>query len=158
MAYQHLIFIQRCRIYGLWGAGHNQTSIAKEVGVHKSTISCEFKRNIFYRDSCIPQYCPHYAQSYTDNHQNDWSPEQISGYAKRHNLFSISHECIYQFILANKKKGGNLYKYLRHQNKKYRKRYDSPKCCDPIRNCRFIDDHPRKSLGYATPNEVCSST
>lgn len=34
--------------------------------------------------------------------QEDWSPEQISGYAKRHVLFSISHEIIYQFILQDK--------------------------------------------------------
>lgn len=44
----------------------------------------------------------------------DWSPEQISGYAKRHDLFSISHERIYQFILKDKQKGGSLYKHLRH--------------------------------------------
>ena len=58
---------------------------------------------------------------------DDWSPEQISGYAKRHQLFSISHERIYQFILADKQKGGDLYIHLRHQYKKYRKRYGSPK-------------------------------
>lgn len=38
----------------------------------------------------------------------DWSPEQISGYAKRHRMFSISHELIYQFILRDKQNGGNL--------------------------------------------------
>jgi len=48
MAYKHLTFTQRCRIYGLWRAGHNQTEIAKEIGVHKSTISREFQRNIFW--------------------------------------------------------------------------------------------------------------
>ncbi len=48
MAYKQLAFIQRCRIYGLCRAGHNQTEIAKEIGVHKSTISREFKRNIFW--------------------------------------------------------------------------------------------------------------
>ena len=43
IAYKHLTFIQRCRIYGLWRAGHNQAEIAKEVGMHKSTISRELK-------------------------------------------------------------------------------------------------------------------
>jgi|GEM_PF-4743246 len=40
MTYKHLRFIQCCRIYGLWRAGHNQTEIAKEIGVDKdkSTI------------------------------------------------------------------------------------------------------------------------
>jgi IS30 family transposase len=31
---------------------------------------------------------------------------------------------------------------LRHQNKKYRKRYGSPKRQGPIKNRRFIDDWP----------------
>lgn len=31
---------------------------------------------------------------------------------------------------------------MRHQNKKYRKRYGSPKRQDPIKNRRFIDDRP----------------
>ena len=71
----------------------------------------------------------------------EWSPEQISGYA-RHHLFTISHERIYQFILKDKKAGGDLYKHLRHQHKRYRKRYGSPKREGPIKNRRFIDERP----------------
>lgn len=78
----------------------------------------------------------------TEKLLEEWSPDQISGYAKRHNLFSISHERIYQFILTDKQKGGELYKHLRHQHKKYRKRYGSPKRQGPIRNRRFIDERP----------------
>lgn len=73
----------------------------------------------------------------------DWSSEQISGYAKRHKLFFISHERIYQFILVNNQKSGYLYKELRHQNKRYRKRYGSPKRQGSIRNRRFIDERPK---------------
>src|SRR3990167_5054521 len=164
MAYKHLTFILRCRIYGLWRAAYSQIEIAKDIGVHKSTISREFKRNIFWWNSRIPQYKPDYAQSYTDGRHKhkrkqikfneeveafvkeklleDWSPEQISGYAKRHNLFSISHERIYQFVLTDKQRGDELYKHLRHQNKKYRKRYGSPKRNGSIRNRRFIDERP----------------
>ena len=57
-----------------------------------------------------------------------------------YNLFSISHERIYQFVLEDKEKGGMLYKHLRHQSKKYRKRYGSPTRNGPIKNRRFIDD------------------
>lgn len=78
----------------------------------------------------------------TSKIQEDWSPEQISGYAKLQKLFSVSHECIYQFILEDKKNGGKLYKHLRHQNKRYRKRYGSPKRQGPIKNRHFIDDRP----------------
>jgi transposase, IS30 family len=110
------------------------------------------------------QYKTHYAQTYADErHKNklkhikltktverfideklqiEWSPEQISGYAKRHNLFFVSHECIYQYILKDKRKGGHLYKHLRHQSKKYRKRYGSPKRQGAIKNRRFIDTRP----------------
>lgn len=48
MGYKQLDFRKRCQIYGLWIAGHTQTEIAKEVGVHKSTISRELKRNITF--------------------------------------------------------------------------------------------------------------
>jgi IS30 family transposase len=67
-------------------------------------------------------------------------------------LFSISHERIYQFILADKENGGNLYKHLRHQHKKYRKRYGSPQRQGPIKNRVMIDARPeivneKKRLG-----------
>ena len=54
----------------------------------------------------------------------------------------LSIQRIYQFILEDKQKGGELYKHLRHQHKKYRKRYGSPKRQGSIRNRRFIDDRP----------------
>lgn len=164
--YSQLNYKRRCQIYAFWRAGYNRSEIAKEVGAHKSTISRELKRNLTYVYTKLGswQYKPDYAQNYAEKrhkkkHKNvkftkkvatfisdklleDWSPEQISGYAKRHNLFSISHEWIYQFILKDKQHGGTLYKHLRHQNKKYRKRYGSPKRQGFIRNRRFIDDRP----------------
>lgn len=165
MSYKQLDFRKRCQIYGLWKAGYNQTEIAKEIGVHKSTISREFKRNtqLMRTQWGCWQYKTHYAQTYADERdknklkhikltktverfideklQIEWSPEQISGYAKRHNLFFVSHECIYQYILKDKRKGGHLYKHLRHQSKN-RKRYGSPKRQGAIKNRRFIDTRP----------------
>ena len=166
MGHKQLTYIKRCQILAFWRAGYNQTDIAKEVGVHKSTISRELKRNITFVRTAFGswQYKPDYAQCYANERHKekpkrvkftsevenfvrekllqDWSPEQITGYAKRHQLFSISHEWIYQFILKDKQKGGQLHKHLRHQNKKYRKRYGSPKRQGPIKNRRFIDDRP----------------
>ncbi len=167
MGYKQLDFMKRCQIYGLWEAGFNWTKIAKEVGVHKSTISREFSRNITFVRTKLGcwQYKPAYAQGYANERHKkkpkkikftqdaeqftreklcqEWSPEQISGYAKRHQLFSVSHERIYQFILTDKQKEGDLYKHLRHQHKKYRKRYGSPKYQGPIKNRIFIDDRPQ---------------
>jgi len=166
VAYKHLTYIQRCKIYGLWRAGHSQIEIAKEIEVHKSTINRELNKNITFVRTALGswQYKPDYAQHYVEERKkdkpkqikfteeveafvrekllDDWSPEQISSYAKRHELFSLSHERIYQYILLDKQRGGELYKHLRHQHKKYRKRYGSPKRQGPIRNRRFIDERP----------------
>lgn len=167
MGHSHLNYLKRCQILALWKAGFNQTQIALEIGVHKSTISREFKRNITFVRTRLGYwtYKPDYAQAYADERRKairyfykftkevaefvreklleDWSPEQISGYAKRWELFSISHERIYQFALEDKEKGGELYKHLRHQHKKYRKRYGSPKRQGPIKNRVMIHERPK---------------
>lgn len=166
MAYKQLDYRKRCQIYAFWKAGYKQVEIAKEVGVHKSTISRELNNHLtFVRTSLGSwQYKPDYAQTYAEEKRKtklkhikltdevktfirdkvlgDWSPEQISGYGKRHALFSISHETIYQFILQNKEQGGDLYKHLRHQHKSYRKRYGSPGRTGPLKNRHFIDERP----------------
>lgn len=166
MSHSHLNYLKRCQILALWKAGFNQKQIAKEVGVHKSTISREFKRNVTFVRTKYGSwaYKPDYAQGYANDRRKakrhfykftkeveefirskvleDWSPEQISGYAKRWDLFSISHERIYQFIIEDKIKGGELYKHLRHKNKKYRKRYGSITRHSSIKNRRMIDERP----------------
>lgn len=166
MAHKQLNYRKRCHILAFWKAGYTQTQIAKEIGVNQSTISRELNRNITFVRTKLGswQYKPDYAQGYArERHkkknkqvkltdevakfireklQEKWSPEQISGYAKKHQLFSIGKEWIYQFILKDKEKGGKLYLNLRHQNKKYRKRYGSPKRTGPIKNRRFIDERP----------------
>lgn len=167
MGYKRLNYLKRCQILALWNAGHNQSQIAMEIGVHKSTICREFRLNITFVRTKLGcwAYKPDYAQSYADSRrkatryfykftkeveafvcekiQAGWSPEQISGYAKRWNLFSISHERIYQFLIEDKKNNGTLYKNLRHQNKKYRKRYGSSSRQGSIRNRRMIDERPK---------------
>lgn len=168
MSYKHLDYLKRCQIQALWKAGFNQSQIAKEIGVHKSTISRELNKNITFVRTKLGSwtYKADYAQCYAKERLREklkqtkftsdveffvrskllenWSPDQISGYAKRHHLFSISHERIYQFILADKKKGGTLYKCLRHQHKKYRKRYGSPSRQGPIKNRVMIDKRPEE--------------
>lgn len=97
MKYKQLTQEQRYQIYELRKEGKTITEIAKEIGVHKSTISRELKRNKGLRG-----YRPDQAQriskerksrankapkidEYTKNYVKkliklDWSPEQISGY------------------------------------------------------------------------------
>lgn len=166
MGFKQLNYMRRCQILAFWRAGYKQVDIAEEIGVHQSTVSRELKRNITFVRTKLGswQYKPDYAQGYArERHQKKnkktkltpsiahfireklqekWSPEQISGYAKKHQLFSIGKEWIYQFILKDKQNRGTLYLHLRHQNKRYRKRYGSPKRTGPIKNRRFIDDRP----------------
>lgn len=166
MSHKHLNYLDRCHILALWKAGFNQTQVAEQIGFNKSTISREFKRNLTYvrTTAGVWTYKPDYAQAYADARKKgkrlfykfttevadfvrnkllaDWSPEQISGYAKRYKLFSISHERIYQFILEDKRAGGKLYMHLRHKNVKYRKRFGSSQRCI-IKNRRMIDERPK---------------
>ena len=74
--------------------------------------------------------------------KKDYSPEQISGRLKLEGHCSIHHETIYQYILTDKRNGGELYKHLRHQNKTYRKRYGSAHNRNGIKDRVDIDERP----------------
>ena len=71
----------------------------------------------------------------------DWSPEQISGRLKAEHDMQVSHEWIYQHILADKLTGGTLHKHLRCQ-KKRRKRYGSYDRRGKLPNRVSIDARP----------------
>jgi len=49
------------------------------------------------------------------------SPDQISGRLRLELGIEISHETIYRYIWSDKKRGGELHKYLRNRGKPYRK-------------------------------------
>lgn len=71
-----------------------------------------------------------------------WSPEQITGYCKTNNLSMVSHEWIYQYVYKDLKTGGQLYKNLRTQNKKRRKRMHRKDKRGLIPNRIFIHNRP----------------
>jgi len=73
--------------------------------------------------------------------RQDWSPEQVSGWFKTQELKSVSHEWIYQHILADKRSGGNLYRHLRCQ-KQRRKRYGCYERRGTLPNRVSIDKRP----------------
>ena len=138
--YAQLTQEQRYQIYALKKAGLSQCRIASLLGVHKSTISREIKRNRGQRG-----YRPKQAQILAEQRRQskhhsritpetwqlieaklrlEWSPEQITGWLCLTGRPTVSHERIYQFVLADKKAGGKLYKHLRCQ-KQRKKRYGS---------------------------------
>lgn len=73
----------------------------------------------------------------------DYSPEQIAGTLKRYGLLSISHETIYQYILADRRLGGTLYKHLRCATKQRRKRVNRYESRGKLAGKRMIDSRPK---------------
>lgn len=115
--------------------------IAKTLGRHPSTIYRELKRNRTNHDDGYRALIAHsYATArrrrerrgsqFTEEQwekvigllERKYSPEQISGILQRENQFSISHETIYQYIIKDQKRGGELYKHLRIRTRRHRKR------------------------------------
>ena len=156
MGYKQLTYEQRYLIYKFLKTGYNQTEIANEVGVHKSTISRELKRNRGKRG-----YRHKQAQRFADQRrkkctrritEEDWklierylrkdfSPEQVSHWVLKYFGIQVSHEWIYQYIWQEKRNGGKLYKHLR-QKKKYRKRSARSDNRGKIPNKTSIEDRP----------------
>jgi len=139
-SYKQLTQEQRYVIKVMNQAGHSQKMIARFIEVHPSTISRELRRNCGdrgYRHKQVHQLALDRRQdkakvridsgtwSFIESLiREEWSPEQISGWVSENMSCSVSHEHIYQYILSDKKRGGDLYQYLRCK-KQRKKRYDS---------------------------------
>ena len=160
MAYRQLTPEKRYGLKAYMQAGFSISQIAKELMVHKTTLYREINRNTGRRGYRPKQanmkalerrYCSKKASRLTTDLivrviyllRLDLSPEQISGYLKKNHDIDISHETIYQYILADKAKGGNLYKHLRHSSKKRKKRYGSNDRRGQIPNRVSIDNRPK---------------
>ena len=138
MSYRQLTPDQRYQICACLRTGMNRSRIAKEIGVDRSTVSRELKRN----ESGRSKYNPNRAIRMTrERHERkkkyridpatwarvdsllklDWRPEQISIRLKMENFPTVSHETIYKHVYQNKREGGMLYTHLARQHI-YRKR------------------------------------
>lgn len=158
MNYKQLAREQRYQIYALRKAGQNQSQIAQVLGCHKSTISRELKRNRGqkgYRpyqadELAYDRQCEAYRSRIAwDTWQlverllrQDWSPEQIAGRLKLQKQPTVSHECIYLYVYADKRRGGTLHNHLRSQ-KKQRKRYSGYIRRGQIPNRTSIEKRPK---------------
>jgi transposase, IS30 family len=139
--HHHLTCEQRCQIYALKKSGLANAAIAQLTGVHRSTISREIKRNSSgkgYRykqaqekasarrtaASAVPRkMTPSLIREIEEKlTQEQWSPEQISGWLEKEGRPFVSAERIYQHIWKDKRNGGSLWRHLRHNGKKYNKR------------------------------------
>lgn len=138
---KHLTQEQRYYICLQIASFASQSTIAKKLGVSKSTISKEIKRN----SRSVGDYDSDYAgkkatlvrskasrakafnnitvkmkQYICDKLKLSWSPEQISGRMKIDIGKKICHETIYSYIRHDRANKGNLYKLLAHRGKRYR--------------------------------------
>jgi len=157
--YTQLTQEQRYHIYAFMKAGFLKTAIATEIGVHKSTVSREMKRNRGKKGYRPKQAHVMALERRTEAHKcvkltpqvialinecirQDFSPEQVSGFLSRMHHLRISHETIYQHILNDKIKGGTLYRHLRLSHKKRKKRYGSHDRRGQIQGRISIDERP----------------
>ncbi len=155
--YTQLTQEERYQIHALMKAGHSQTELATVLGRHKSTISREFARNRGLRgyrpkqahqlsiqrrqNKAQPRICRTGWSRVEQLLREDWSPEQISLWFKKHDGIVVSHEWIYQYILQDKRQGGDLYRHLRCQ-KARRKRYGTYEHRGRIPDRVSIDKRP----------------
>ena len=157
----HLSLEQRYKIEAYTVAGYKDNKIAQQLGVDKSVISREKKRNSDQRNGV---YRAHLAQRKADARKTsknkykrfeegmrqrieqlvkqDYSPEQVKGYCDKNSLDCVSHERIYQHIWADKKSGGTLFEHLRRKGRKYRKRGNLKDTRGLIINRVGIDERP----------------
>lgn len=135
-------------------------AMARLMGRHRSTISRELRRNCSRHDGSYrfkraqEQANGRRSRSRRKSHLTaaDWkliedllradlSPEQVSGWLRRHGLVNVSHETIYIHIWTDKHRGGTLYRHLR-QRPKYRKRYGTNERRGRLAGKRHISERP----------------
>jgi len=139
--------------------GQTFRAIAAVMGRSHTSLSRELQRNTGQRG-----YRHHQAQRLADQRQQTkpkivkvtepvvqyiqeklqarWSPEQICGRLKQEQALALSPETIYRFVLKDKQQGGQLYGYLRHQAKPYRKRYGAKDSRGSIPGRVGIEERP----------------
>lgn len=132
---------QRYKIEFCLTENKNFTETAKYIGKNKSVVGREIKRNADARSGrykaelanakALKRHLQKNKKNYfTDDIKayvreglkQDYSPEQIMGRALLDARPCVSHETIYKFVWRDKKSGGTLFKHLRNQGKRYRKR------------------------------------
>ena len=159
--YHHLTYEARCQVYALKQRGDSLAQIARQLQVSRATVSREIRRNSGGRGYRYKQADTSAKQRrvFASSHPRkmhstmtaliqeklamQWSPEQISGWLSIHHPhFKISHETIYKYVWADKRKGGRLFAHLRHRGKKHNKRSSGKAGRGCIPNRVGIEERP----------------
>ena len=142
MKYHQITFAERYTIGLLRQRGLAPASISQVMNRHPSTILREVRRNRARSDGTYrPPLAHWYARGRLSRSRRNlrfsaadlalvrtlleekWSPEQIAGRLRCDGILEISHETIYRYIWADKRRGGRLYTHWRGARKQRRKRY-----------------------------------
>ena len=159
--FRHLTQQQRYHIEAYKKAGYSNKEIAKELGVHPSTIGREMKRNSSpireqygansahemaslrkSVNSSVPIKLKIDAIALMEKYlQLDWSPEQVSATLRNKHNISVSFVTIYSYVYTNRRQGGTLHTHLRFYNKKRRVKYGT-RCSNRLKNRVSISKRP----------------
>ena len=139
-----------------------QSAIAEAIGVDKSTISRELKRNSTggkYHYTSAQELCeirkerlrePRKFNGEIKNRidrkmrEEDWSPEQIEGWCRRHGYAMVGKSRIYEYIRKDKEGGGDLWTHCRFKLKHRRRPVGKS---TPIKNRVGIEERPAEADG-----------
>ncbi len=139
MYYRHLTRDERYQIQALWLGGFTPSEIARQLRRARSSISRELKRCAGRQYSAAvahlqAQQCRHMASSapvidaatwvrVERRLRGEWSLEQIAGRGEE----QVSHERIYQYIVQDKQRDGDLWTF-RRRRRRYRHIGTSRQC------------------------------
>lgn len=164
--YRRVTHQDRCHIWAWLQDNNTKKEIARRLGFHPSTIYRELRRNCTTRgyspDGAQRKYkiryrkCrkPYKLRADLLNQvicllKNDWSPEQISLRLSHECRVSISHECIYKYVRAQR---SALLPHLRRLCRlrgggRYKQRGGNPHKFTPNINTRPIAANQRLRIG-----------
>jgi len=172
MNYRQLNAEERSVLAALRTHGLSLAEIGRHLGRHRSTIWREVRRNCAPYDGGYRSRRAHqraHARRWRSRRNSqfgkaqwarvetllrqEWSPEQVAGYLRRHGELSISHETIYRHVWRDRQRGGSLHLHLRCAQKQCRKRYGRNDSRGRLAGKRMIGERPasiekRRRLGH----------
>lgn len=159
MPYSQLTQEQRYQIYELKQQSFSPSRIARQIGVHRTTVLRELRRNSGERgyrpgqahDKALERRArprrpsrltPWLRGEIQASLRKDWSPEQIAGRRRLQGQTTVGKTRIYRMIWEDAREGGDLHTHLRLAHKKRRKRYGKPDRRGTLSNRVGIEHRP----------------
>jgi transposase, IS30 family len=161
MVYRHISEDERYLIARQIGMGVSMRQIARLLGRSPSTISREVKRNSClydgryraekahsrgiarrHRSRRKSQYSQQEWAEVQAKLRQQWSPKQIVGTRTVLGLRTMSYETIYRRVRADRRRGGELWRHMRHMSKLGRKHRSSPATRGKVLGKRHISERP----------------